>query len=193
MANFDVFNDKFAALFRKRITSDDGGQFWEKFVANADWAVLEHVMDEIAEHKERERRANNRQFVSAPGLTEVKTDYFSKIYEAKEAERKARGVGGRCGFCQGYGWLWVLIGADGWAVDVKKPFRAPAFSAPTIAACCCEHGQRWEKGSNYNWRKQNAKFGYPSEVTVQGSEFTISGADYIRGWMKKNWMDAPRF
>ncbi|MCP3965982.1 MAG: hypothetical protein GY718_06445, partial [Lentisphaerae bacterium] len=65
MANFKVFNDKFAALFRKRIKDDDGGQFWLDFVEKADWAVLEKVLENIADDKEQQRRISGKAYIVA--------------------------------------------------------------------------------------------------------------------------------
>ena len=191
MANFQLFNDKFAFLFRKRLGADDGGQFWKEFVEKADWTILEKTLDIIAERKENDRRANGKQFINVPGSTEIKQDYHMLLREKREAERKARGVNGCCGYCMGHGWLYCCFDENGIAVDITKPFNAPRFAGMQVAACECDKGYNIDSNATREWRHNNAKCGIPEILPPNHELQPMTGQQAFRKYFNDNWINAP--
>jgi len=193
MADFKVFNDKFAFLFRKRLGPDDGGQFWLEFVEKADWEVLEKVLEKIAEVKERARRANGQTYISAPGSSEVKADYFDMLRDRKIEEQKARGVDGACGYCMGTGWLYCCFDEHNNAIDITQPFMAPYYAGLHIAACVCDQGYRLDPNAHYNRRLNNAKCGIPETLQQSHELYPMSGQQAFYHYFHKNWINMPEY
>jgi hypothetical protein len=186
MADFNVFNDKFSSLFRRRIEPDDGGQFWKEFVDKSDWSVLRTVLDMIADQKESERRNSGKLYVCAPALPEIKIDYFERLRELEKDKQRQLGTGGTCGICMGTGWIFCLFDEHRNAIDVSKPFRAPRFANPQPAACSCDRGHLWDTNASLQWRINNAKWGYPLEFPRSHPEFGKRGDIVVIELMKKN-------
>ncbi len=191
MARFKVFNDKFAALFRKRIKDDDGGQFWLDFVEKSDWAVLEKVLENIADDKEQQRRISGKAYIVAPGLKELQIDYFSSWHKKREDERRQNGTYGYCSHCGGNGYVFVLMDEHKRAIDVTKQFKAPLYAGPQLAACRCRMGERFDKQAPFDWRQHNAQYGFPLEYPTNHPNHPMSGDDMIRKYMQENWTNRP--
>ena len=193
MADFKLFNDKYASLFGKRIKADDGGQFWNEFIEKTDWTILEKTLDKIAEAKEIKRRHENKAYISAPRLPEVKSDYFFAWREKQEAERRAQGTNGYCGSCMGAGWLYCAFDEKGNAIDITMPFNAPMHTGLQIAACECDKGYMIDPNATNEWRRNNAKCGVPEVLPEKHELHPMTGAQAFYHYLHQNWLNKPKY
>ena len=189
MADFKLFNDKYASLFGKRLKTDDGGQFWNEFVEKADWEILEKTLDKIAEAKEIKRRNENKSFITGPRLPEIKYDYGSLWRNKQQEERQARGVDGNCGSCMGIGWLYCAFDEHGNAIDISMPFNAPRHTGLQMAACSCDKGYFFDSNGKWEWRQNNAKCGIPEVLPENHELHPMSGQHAFYHYLHKNWIN----
>lgn len=188
---FEMFNDKYASLFGKRISVNDGAQYWKIFVDKSDLLLLAKVLDDIAGRKENIRRGEGKAYITAPRLPEIRQDYFSAWRDKQQAERKGRGVDGYCGVCMGSGWLYCVFDEHGNAIDITQPFRAPRFAGLQIAACDCDRGRIFDANANNIWRQNNAKCGFPESMPKSHEHYIEgkSGAQVLFDLINKNWIN----
>jgi hypothetical protein len=188
---FEMFNDKYASLFGKRISSNDGAQYWKDFIDKSDLVILAKVLDTIAEKKENIRRAEGKAYITAPKMPEVKHDYFDAWRDKQQNERRARGVDGHCGVCMGNGWIYCVFDEKDNAIDITKSFHAPRHAGLQIAACECDRGRIFDENANNIWRHNNAKCGFPESLPKSHEHYIegLSGAQILHRFMNKNWIN----